>query len=104
MTEMTVAEILHDFKSIKLPPTKRQFINKARDLFQDMGDLPFAMKKQLWNMVRCYRVQMDELHESRARSRRTNWRIREGLTKERERLLVEERRRTVEAKKADLGI
>ncbi|MBN2258102.1 MAG: hypothetical protein JW704_09785 [Anaerolineaceae bacterium] len=104
MEEMSVGEILSDFRSIKLPPDKRRFIDETRESFQSRGDLPLSVKRQLWTMVRHYKRQFDELHASRARARRTNWRLREGLTIEQERDLVELRRRADAERKADLGI
>jgi hypothetical protein len=104
MDLMSVGEILKDFRSIKLSSEKRKFVDDARVQFERDGDIPFGLKKKLWAMVRHYSRQFNELHESRARARRTNWKRRTGTTEEQARCLVEERRRKVVAQKEDLGL
>lgn len=104
MELMSVGEILKDCRSIKLPPARRAFVDDTRDTFEQNGDVPYALKKKLWKMVRCYKRQFDELYESRARARRTNWKRKNGITEEQARGLVIERQRKVAAQKADLGI
>ena len=101
---MSVGEILKDFRSIKLSRDKRRFIDDTRALFEKNGDISFELKKKLWEMARRYKRQFDELHESRARARRTNWKRKNGVTEDQALNLVKERRRLVAAQKADLGI
>ena len=104
MEEMSVCEILLDFRSIKLPHAKRRFIDDTRETFESRGNLPIAVKHQLWEMTRRYKRQFEELHASRARAKRTNWRVREGVTRVQEQELIDRRLKKVADRKADLGI
>lgn len=104
MEQMSICEILSDFKSIKLSPSKREFINNARCFLYENGYLPVNIQDDLRSMVRKYNRQFKELHASRERARRTNWKRREGITEQEARALVERRNIEISARKADLGI
>jgi hypothetical protein len=104
MEQMSICEILNDFKSIKLPTNKREFINNARCFLHKNGYLPVNIQDDLRNMARKYNRQFKELHASRERARRTNWKRREGISEQEARLLVERRNNEIAARKADLGI
>jgi hypothetical protein len=104
MEEMDIGIILEDLKSIKLPKDRRVFVNVARDKFRENGCISADVQKKLRRLVRLYRKQFEELHASRARARRTNWKLREGISEKEAQKLVERRRREVARQKADLGI
>ena len=101
---MSIGEILKDFRSIKLSPKKRRFIDDTRAYFEAHGNLPIRIQDELRRMVRRYNRQFRELHASRERARRTNWRVRSGISREEEQRLIDERRSRVAQQKADLGI
>lgn len=101
---MDIGELLKDFKSIKLSPKKRKFIDESRCSLEGDGNLPLDVKVKIRRMVKQYSRQFQELHASRARARRTNWRLKAGLTNEEAEDLVNLRLGEVEANKADLGI
>ena len=95
---------MKDFKSIKLSPEKRKYIDAARNDFERYGDIPSTVKSKILKMRKNYSRQFDELYAARERARRTNWRRREGITDAQARKLVEDKRAKVEEKRADLGI
>lgn len=104
MEQMSICEILNDFKSIKLPANKRDFIDNARCFLHENGYLPVKIQDAIRSMVRKYNRQFKELHASRERARRTNWKRREGINEQEARALVERRNTEIAARKADLGI
>jgi len=103
MDEMTIGDILNDFRSIKLSTAKRDFIDRCRIHFQAHGNLPLEMKVELRNMVKRYSRQFNELHESRARARRTRGLRKSGLTLSEANDLVRRRRENMAAQKSDVG-
>lgn len=103
MDVMSIGEILKDFRSIKLSPDKRDFINRTRVHFEAHGSLPREVKAELREMVKRYSRQFRELHASRARARETRWRRSEGITLSDAHKLVEQRREDVAAEKSDVG-
>jgi hypothetical protein len=104
MEQMTIFDILSDFNSVKLPKEKRDFVNNSRKILQETGGLPINIQDDLRRMARRYNRQLNELHASRERARRTNWKIREGISEDKARELVERRNKDISARKADLGI
>jgi len=101
---MSVVDILHDFKSVKLPKDKRRFVNESLDTLSSVGSLPVATKDRLREMARHYHRQLTELHASRERARRTNWRMRNRITQEQETSLVDARAERIAEQRRDLGI
>lgn len=104
MEQMSICEILSDFRSIKLSPNKREFIDNARRFLHENGYLPIKVQDDLRDMVRKYNRQFKELHASRERARRTNWKRREGINEQEAKALVERRNIEIATRKADLGI
>lgn len=70
--ELTIGQILRDFKSIKLRIDLRRYIDRMRLVFEATGDLPAAEKVKIRKMSVQYSRQMAELQDSRQRARRTN--------------------------------
>ena len=104
MEQMPICEILNDFVSIKLPIDKRKFIDEARCFLQNNGYLPIKTQDEIRSMVRRYSRQFKELHASRERAMRTNWKHREGINEKDAKILVERRNKEIATRKADLGI
>lgn len=104
MEELSINELLRDFVSIKLPKKKREFINSVRKMIDEKGCIPLDVKIKIRQMSRLYTKQFRELHASRERARRTNWKRREGITEEQAVEMVERRRKDEAARKADIGI
>jgi hypothetical protein len=102
--EIDVGTILEDLKSIKLPKSRRVFVNDARELYQKSGCLPSYIKTRLIKFLKLYSRQFKELYASRERARKTLWRIREGITREKADEMVMQRLRNVAEQKSDLGI
>lgn len=104
MNEMSIGEIIKDFRSIKLDKKKRAFIDQCRQYFESHGNLPLKMKVELRRMMKNYSTQFGELHAARERARKTLWRKKNGLTIEQAHQLVSNRRTKVSAEKADVGL
>lgn len=101
---MDIGELLKDFKSIKLPPKRREFVDDSRELFRSVGTVPVDIQRRLRKLASLYRRQFEELYASRERARKTLWRMREGISKEQAEELVTQRRKKIAEQKADLGI
>ena len=104
MNEMSIGDIIKDFRSIKLTAEKRAFIDRCRTYFENHGNLPVDLKSQLRIMTKQYSSQFNELHEARARARKTIWRKRHGVTIREAKQLVEKQREKIIAEKADVGL
>jgi len=100
---MTVAEILRDLRSVKVPPDIRGFIDRTRVYFETEGDLPSSTQKRLRQICNQYGKQLKELHASRARARRTNGLKALGISRQEAARRVEMRRAAVAARKNDVG-
>jgi len=101
---VSVDEILDDFKSIKLTPAKREYVNEARSCLHRTGGLSIHVQDVLRKMYRVYSRQVSELHASRERAKATNWRIREGVSAAGAAGIIESRQKEVSERKGDLGI
>lgn len=100
----SIDEILDDFKSIKLPPSRREFINRASADFMRIGTLNIDTQDKLRKMHRMYRKQIAELHEARERARFTMWRKSNGVTMRDAAVIAERNREKRIIRKEDLGI
>ena len=70
--ELTIRQILRDFKSIKLRKDLRRYIDLMRSLLEMTGDIPAIEKVKVRKMSVRYTRQMSELYDSRQRAKRTN--------------------------------
>ena len=103
MDGMTVGELLKDFRSIKLSKAKRAFIDQCRALFEDAGSLPNRQRFDLFELAKRHNQQFAELHESRARARRTNGLRAMGITRAEADQRVQKRREQEELRRSDIG-
>lgn len=104
MDGMTVGELLKDFRSVKLPPGRRALVDLWRGMFEGMGSLPNRQRFALFDLAKKYNRQLTELHESRARARKTNGLRAMGITQAEADRRVEERRQQEELRRSDIGI
>jgi len=103
MDMMTVGELLKDLRSIKLTKDKRAFVDRCRTLFEDAGCLPNDQKFKLYGFAKRYSRQFKELHESRARARKTNGLRSMGITKAEAERRVQERIKQEKLRQSDVG-
>ncbi len=103
MLQIESGELLEEFRAIKLPKDVRAFVDNARDMLQECGDLPLGIKSELRAIAKRYGRQLRMLRESREKARRTVSMKKLGISQRRANELAENRRRAVEAQKNDLG-
>ena len=103
MEGMTVGELLKDFRSIKLPPAKKALVDRWRELFEQIGALPNEQRFALFDLAKRYNRQFRELHESRARARKSNGLRAMGISKAEAQRRVDARRAQEEMRRNDLG-
>lgn len=104
MIEVSIVELLDDFKAIKLSKSNRVFVNECRGQLQYAGDLPYDKKRQLRTLARYHHRSLKELREARARARKTNGLKQMGLTMREASKLAAEKRVREDAAKADTGL
>jgi hypothetical protein len=97
---MELKQLMVDLKSVKMGPSDRARACALQSLVRwtaaDVGEA--------WALVRRFRAQLKELHESRERARRSVGRKRLGLSREGAARAVEERDREQRIKRDDIGI
>ena len=87
--------LLRDLRSVKLPPDKKLFVDRARIVFESTGNVSLNTKMQIRRLCSQYSVQLKELYRARKRARHTNGKLHMGLTKEDVELRVAERKKVV---------
>lgn len=100
---MDIAELLKDFRSIKLPERKRNWITGLTNHLQTHGAIPTVEASKLRVLAKRYSKQFKELHASRERALRSNALRKMGMTKTEEAARIEKRKKEQEEMSADLG-
>lgn len=100
---MTVGEMLHDLRSVKVPKTTRAYIDRARICFESNGSIPAKVQFEIKRICQRFSAQLKELHAARERARQTNGRIKLGLSKEDVVQRIADRKAAEENARNDLG-
>ena len=100
---VTVYEMLRDLRSVKIRPKERERVDGLREQFQTNGTLPFASVQWLREVCRRYGQQLNELHASRDRARRTNALRNLGITRASAAAAAQARAQDLRAENNDLG-
>ena len=103
VADLTVPELLHDFRSIKLSKAQRAWVDRLWYHFETHGSIPNREKFALVRLSKKYSKQFAELHASRDRARRTNALRKMGVSREEFKDMQEERKRKNDADASDLG-
>ena len=101
--DMTIGEILKDFRSIKVSKNTRKFIDDSRMIFEDNGSLPVKLEMKLRQLFGKYNIQIKELYLARERARRTNGLKSLCINKTEYERRIKIREAMVEAKNNDVG-
>ncbi len=101
--ELTIGQILRDFKSIKLREDLRGYIDRMRSLLEMTGDIPAIEKVKVRKLSVRYARQMAELYDSRQRAKRTNGLMAMGLSVQEAERRVEQRRAEKVRNSTDVG-
>jgi len=95
VSELSIAEILKDLRSIKMSEKTRKFVNDSRLYFERCGALNIAVQRDLRKICKRYGKQLTELHAARERARMSNGLRRAGIKR------AEAQRRVVARKNAE---
>lgn len=101
--KLTVDEMLHDLRSVKMQSKERDQVDRLRRQFQQRGAVAGQGERWLRDACRRYAKQLKELYEARARARRTNALLAMGLSSAEALERVQQRQERVAAAANDLG-
>ena len=98
-----LSELLHDFRSIKVPKDIRTEIDGIRESVQ-AGRATMVLARRMEALARRYHRQLTELREARERARRTNGRRAMGMTQAEAQKRVKDREDEMVRRRSDLGL
>jgi len=104
MEAVKVASILNDFRAIKLPKARRDFIDRCRERLESSGHLSRESLSELHSLLALYSRKISELHEARERARVSNGLRKMGMTREDAAKIRNERLEAERKHRSDLGI
>ena len=103
MLQVETAVLLDDFRAIKLPGNVRKQVDAIRKMLQENGDIPLEKKRQVRDIARRYKKQLNMLRESRERGRKTLALKKLGIKRSEAEALAKEREAQKDAERNDMG-
>ena len=104
MEAAEVANTLRDFRSVKLKPEQRAFVDRVRVVFESTGGVPLSIRLELKRLCSCYSKQLRELQRARESARITNGLRKAGMTRADAAAIREQRVQREQEFRSDLGI